>query len=65
VSLRDLAEEELLLALPLAPACSTPDTCGRAQGLSEGGAAADRADEMPESAVRRPFSGLKDLLKKT
>ncbi len=53
VSLRDLAEEELLLALPLAPACSTPGTCGRAP------------EETPGSAVRRPFSGLKDLLKKT
>jgi len=28
VSLRELAEEELLLALPIAPACSTPLTCG-------------------------------------
>jgi uncharacterized protein len=53
VSLRDLAEEEVLLALPLAPACDTPRTCGRAP------------DEEPGSAVRRPFSGLKDLLKKT
>ena len=30
VSLRELAEEELLLALPIAPACDTPLTCGKA-----------------------------------
>jgi uncharacterized protein len=64
-SLRDLAEEELLLALPLAPACSTPDTCGRAPVLTDAGGTADTADETPASAVRRPFSGLKELLKKT
>ncbi len=30
VSLRELAEEELLLALPAIASCSTPETCGRA-----------------------------------
>src|ERR1700691_1716475 len=30
VSLRELAEEELLLALPAIAACSTPEVCGRA-----------------------------------
>jgi uncharacterized protein len=50
VSLRDLAEEELLLALPVIASCSTPDACGRA----------------PTSDQRqRPFSVLQDLLKKT
>lgn len=50
VSLRDLAEEELLLALPVAPACGTPLTCGRApEGTAE---------------MRRPFSVLQELLKK-
>ena len=60
VSLRELAEEELLLAVPFAPACSTPLTCGKAPGETRG-------DEMREMAgdLRRPFSGLKDLLKKT
>ena len=30
VSLRDLAEEELLLALPIVPVCDAPETCGNA-----------------------------------
>jgi uncharacterized protein len=50
VSLRDLAEEELLLALPVIASCSTPEVCGRAPS----------SDERP-----RPFSVLQDLLKKT
>ena len=55
VSLRELAEEELLLALPAIAACTTPATCGRAPALD-----ADTAD-----APRRPFAGLQELLKKT
>ncbi len=60
VSLRQLAEEELLLALPMAAACSTPQSCGNAPNF-----AADA--EVPESPGigRRPFAGLQDLLKKT
>jgi len=54
-SLRDLAEEELLLALPIAAACTTPETCGRAP--------ASAADEPAE--VRRPFADLRNLLKRT
>jgi uncharacterized protein len=50
VSLRDLAEEELLLALPAIAACSTPEDCGRAP-------APDKSN--------RPFAVLQDLLKKT
>jgi uncharacterized protein len=50
VSLRDLAEEELLLALPVIASCSTPDVCGRAP---------------PSDERQRPFSVLQDLLKKT
>jgi uncharacterized protein len=50
VSLRALAEEELLLALPVIACCSMPETCGRA----------------PTQEVRqRPFAVLQDLLKKT
>jgi uncharacterized protein len=59
VSLRALAEEELLLALPIAPKCATPLTCGNVPG---------HAREAPPGEVRdmrRPFSGLQDLLKKT
>jgi uncharacterized protein len=50
VSLRDLAEEELLLALPVIAACSTPEVCGRAPSPEE---------------RQRPFAVLQDLLKKT
>jgi len=50
VSLRELAEEELLLALPVIAACSTPEVCGRAPSPDE---------------KQRPFAVLQDLLKKT
>jgi uncharacterized metal-binding protein YceD (DUF177 family) len=62
VSLRELAEEELLLALPIAPACDTPLTCGNAPRYATADAAGDA--ETPGD-VRRPFSALQDLLKKT
>jgi len=65
VSLRELAEEELLLALPMAPACSTPLTCGKAPSYAGGDEAAGAAGEMRGEAMRRPFGALKDLLKKT
>jgi uncharacterized protein len=58
-SLRELAEEELLLALPVAPACSAPETCGRAPRIDGGAGAATSAPVMI-----RPFSALQDLLKK-
>ena len=60
VSLRDLAEEELLLALPHVFMCDTPETCGRAPSYAIG-------DETPGETgdMRRPFSALQDLLKKT
>ena len=60
VSLRDLAEEELLLALPIVPACEEPERCGNAPSLSGDPEHAEDPDEM-----RRPFGGLKELLKKT
>jgi uncharacterized protein len=60
VSLRELAEEELLLALPLAPVCSTPLTCGNAPSHATDDEMLDTAGDM-----RRPFSALQDLLKKT
>jgi uncharacterized protein len=59
VSLRELAEEELLLALPIAPACDAPDECGNAPSL-----AVDAAQPAPSDEVRRPFGALQDLLKK-
>jgi uncharacterized protein len=51
VSLRELAEEELLLALPTVAACESPQSCGRAPKIEE-----ERS---------RPFAALQDLLKKT
>jgi uncharacterized protein len=59
VSLRELAEEELLLALPLAPVCRTPSTCGNVPRVFVDPPEPERSDDM-----RRPFSGLQDLLKK-
>jgi uncharacterized protein len=59
VSLRDLAEEELLLALPLVPACSAPQECGRAPHFGVSTAAEALAQETV-----RPFAALQDLLKK-
>jgi DUF177 domain-containing protein len=50
VSLRELAEEELLLALPVIASCSRPEACGQAPA--------------PEGR-QRPFAVLQDLLKKT
>ncbi len=60
VSLRALAEEELLLALPIAAACSTPQSCGNAPPLAGEAEGPEVSGEM-----RRPFSVLQDLLKKT
>jgi uncharacterized protein len=60
ISLRDLAEEELLLALPIAPVCSAPQSCGAAPSLS-----ADTEWSEASDGMRRPFSALQDLLKKT
>ena len=60
VSLRELAEEELLLALPIAPACNSPQSCGRAPSYASGVATTGVTGDM-----RRPFSALQDLLKKT
>jgi uncharacterized protein len=59
VSLRELAEEELLLALPIAASCSAPDVCGNADSAVAAETPKVRGD------MRRPFSGLQDLLKKT
>jgi uncharacterized protein len=59
VSLRALAEEELLLALPLAPVCGTPLACGKAPQYAGGGSPGATGD------TRRPFRALQDLLKKT
>jgi uncharacterized protein len=59
VSLRELAEEELLLALPIV-AMHTPQTCPRAPAFEAGGEIQDMSGDRS-----RPFTGLQDLLKKT
>ncbi len=66
LSLADLVEDEILLALPMAPKhanCHAPAPLGGDARPSDGnvplGPAADEA-----SATTRPFAGLKDLLKK-
>jgi len=59
VSLRELAEEELLLAVPIV-VMHTPQTCGQARTYEAGGRTQDISGERS-----RPFAGLQDLLKKT
>ena len=58
VRLADLAEEEFLLAAPLAPSCDEPERCARAPRSARESVAA-------APATRRPFDGLRDLLQKT
>ena len=60
VSLRELAEEELLLALPVVAACTTPQTCGQAPTLGSGDEIQDIAGDR-----LRPFAALQDLFRKT
>ena len=59
VSLRELAEEELLLALP-AVAMHEPQSCGRAPTYA---AYEETQDTLGDRT--RPFTALQDLLKKT
>ncbi len=59
VSLRDLAEEELLLALPFAPVCASPQQCGKAASADVGGDTVGGAAETV-----RPFGILQGLMKK-
>jgi uncharacterized protein len=59
VSLRDLAEEELLLALPLVPACSAPQECGKGSLIG----ASTTAEAVAQETVR-PFAALQELFKK-
>jgi uncharacterized metal-binding protein YceD (DUF177 family) len=49
-----------LLALPIVPACNSPQSCGRAPSYATGDETAGVTGDM-----RRPFSALQDLLKKT
>jgi uncharacterized metal-binding protein YceD (DUF177 family) len=51
VSLRDLVEEELLLAIPAVVVCTSPETCGKGPRVEE-----ERS---------RPLAVLRDILKKT
>jgi uncharacterized protein len=60
VSLRELAEEELLLALPIVAICGSPQTCGRAPVYEASNAIQDVSGDRS-----RPFAALQDLLKKT
>lgn len=59
VSLRELAEEELLLALPVV-AMHTPQSCGSGPAFEAG----DEIQDTPGDRSR-PFAALQDLLKKT
>ncbi len=59
-SLRELAEEELLLALPLAPACGAAQRCRHAPAGRD-----EALEPRPRPQTVRPFSALQDMLKKT
>jgi uncharacterized protein len=59
VSLRELAEEELLLALPIV-AMHTPQSCARTPAYEAAGEIQDMSGDRS-----RPFTALQDLLKKT
>jgi len=59
VSLRELAEEELLLALPIV-AMHAPQSCAQTATYEAGEAIQDMPGERA-----RPFAALQDLLKKT
>jgi uncharacterized protein len=59
VSLRELAEEELLLALPIV-AMHAPQACGQAPTYEAAGEIQDLSGDRS-----RPFTVLQDLLKKT
>jgi uncharacterized protein len=59
VSLRALAEEELLLALPIV-AMHAPQACGQAPTYEAAGEIQDLSGDRS-----RPFTALQDLLKKT
>ena len=52
-----LVEDELLLGLPLIPRHEADEKC-----TPPGGVVTD-AGETPAAEMRRPFAGLKDLLK--
>ena len=65
VSLRELAEEELLLALPIAAACSIPERCPHAPRFAADAQAPESAGASESGEMRRPFRELRDLLKKT
>ncbi len=59
LDLAALVEDELLLGLPLIPHHEGGDTCGLA--TAPAGLTIEPVAETPE--MRRPFAGLKDLLK--
>jgi uncharacterized metal-binding protein YceD (DUF177 family) len=58
-SLKELAEEELLLALPLAPMCES------AQCSAAGSAITAERESEAGATTQRPFADLKKLLKRT
>ena len=59
LDLAALVEDELLLGLPLIPQHEAGEACGLA--TAPAGVADEPVAETPE--MRRPFAGLKDLLK--
>jgi uncharacterized protein len=63
VSVRDLVEEELLLALPIVPKCEAGDACSRMKSVPTSVAETVRDEAAPPS-VQTPFAQLGELLKR-
>ena len=61
IRLRDLVDEEVLLALPIVPLHDSSDECG--QQLPSAGSARE-VDAADEGGVQRPFADLGKLLKR-
>jgi uncharacterized protein len=62
IALEELIEEELLLALPLVPMHPTPSDC--ALQLAAAVAESEIAEPKAANQVQRPFSELRELLKR-
>ncbi len=65
VSIRELVEEEILLALPSVPKCAAGDACSRMLAVTDQlvGSQAS-AEEGAARVVQTPFAQLRELLKK-
>jgi uncharacterized protein len=64
VSVRDLVEEELLLALPVVPKCEAGDTCSRLSAQAVAVETPEALEAAEPIATQTPFAQLGELLKR-